>query len=142
MNRRRWIIVIVVVGIASLPLIRYLYGEHLKRRLVNPAIEPAFVRIDNYSLRYLKTEAPNREEFVRCSRVVKEFFNLRRNRDIYSPNRSEYYGFLLSLHFKLPPYLLSEPATREEAREAKRRTKSLLQEQDEILIELYGGKRD
>jgi len=141
MNRRRWLIVVVIVGIASVPLIRYLYGEHLKRRLVNPAIEPAFVRIQNHSLRYLKSEKPNREEFVRCSRVVKEFFHLRRNRDTYSPSPPEYFGFLVSLHFKVPPYLLHEPASREEVREAKRLTKALLKEQDEILIELYDGKR-
>ncbi len=141
MTKKRTLLIVTLVILASLPIVYYFYGEYQKKRLINPAITPAFYRIENYVLRYSKSANPNREEYTRCQRVVWDFFHLRRNKDIYHPSNSEYYGFLVSLRFKLPPYMLEKPASWDDKRWAKEQAEKLLKEQDEILIKLYDGKR-
>ncbi len=135
------IFMLVILVVASAPVAHYIYGEYQRRKLINPAIYPAFMRIENYSLRYLKSSKPNRQEYTRCSRVTKEFFHLRRHNDIYSPNSSEYYGFIRSLQFKQPPYFLEKPASGADKRWAREEVEKLRREQDEILIKLYHGRR-
>ncbi len=101
----------------------------------NPEIFPAFRKIENYALLYVEQETVDREEYERCKAVVSRMEEdakmLNENPD-YFPLAEEYYNFLISLGFKLPPFKLDKPSAKEEREQSMREQEQLLEQQNNI----------
>lgn len=131
-----WISVFVVIvggGLAYLMLAKPPNGFN------NPEIFPSFRKIENYALTYVGREEVNREEYERCKLVVDRMENDYKLLDKdpnYFPPAEEYYNFLISLGFKLPPIRLDTPSTKEKQDQCMKEQDELLDQQAEIYDQL------
>jgi hypothetical protein len=101
----------------------HIMKERKLNSLVNPAIFPAFRRIENHALAYIGQKMIDKDEYERCKMVIDKMSSIDSSRD-FEP-AEEYYEFLKIKGFELPPYRLKTPPTEEQIKRA-------MEEQDRL----------
>jgi hypothetical protein len=91
---------------------------------INPAIFPAFRRIENFAYEYVMKEKVNRKEYDRCKEFIRVFEEEEeremRIKDYSRQDATQWYAFLEGLGFELPLLYLEKEATKEQREKAEK----------------------
>ena len=138
MSRKQKTILILFAAGLLVPVGWFAWMNYRVLRATNPEIYPAFRRIENHALLYVKTEKdPRPQEYIRCKRVVDDIIRIRTGKEDYLPTDTQYYGFMRSLGFELPSFSPEGPMRIGDHVRARKEERALLAEQDRILEAHY-----
>jgi len=123
------LLILVACGITL-----HVLKERRENALINPGIYPAFRRIEIYALVYVNQKTVNIDEYNRCKAVVD---HMRKYPPHVGESAEEYYVFLNRLGFKLPPFKLKNPPTKNQRKKCMMEHVRLGDLQDKVIEGLY-----